>query len=526
MADSKISALGAVAPSALTVNDFTPISRGVGGAGGNAKVDLSLLVPPRFAFSDAGAVGAKTLTISPANPGGASHANYVIDIAAAVGGVDEAINVGYNYGAGKSASEPSSTLNQEIDYVTTARGVATQRTMEAYLQFSASTASGTTNAERGIFFSFEPGDTSRGGTDTGQLLYGYISTGYNRNDAYGAYGGGGFTILQDGVSNTGVIAVFDKDGAKVTNLRASTPIILIATPSPSAAPNAVLTVPVGHGINVNAIVQVYKPFNGGWAAKWNGGSAPGVWENGSIVTGRVTATTSTTLTTNIDNSTIGIVGGAAGTGYGVHIATPTSGSGAVPVFQFLAVGTSTVGSVPFTFEVAGNSAFTGTLALAHTSRTAITSGDVVGGILNLLGTSAASGGLRQYISISSGGATDWSIGYPDDTSGNNFDDYMLAFGGRQSTASNFTTARQTLLLFSTGGASPEQSVGIDGIIPYRIARLCISAGNANYASINLAPLASASAKGTPVEGDIYWNSTTHKLMVCEVGGAWKTVTTS
>ena len=37
-------------------------------------------------FSDAGAVGTKSLTISPANPGGASHANYVIDIAAAVGG--------------------------------------------------------------------------------------------------------------------------------------------------------------------------------------------------------------------------------------------------------------------------------------------------------------------------------------------------------------------------------------------------------------------------------------------------------
>lgn len=515
MADKRIADAGntIVVPASLTTNDWVPISRNDVSDG---KVDLSLLVPPEIDLTSVGATGAKSITIAPAFPAANAGSYYLRVATAATGTPDEQIQLGYNVSSLLN-TEPSSTLNQEINWLATARGQASQRTMEAYFQFSGATPSD--NAVRPFFFAYEPGDTSRASISPhtanakGELLYSYLSTGFNR---CGTDGGGGLTIatslneaVAGGMTGDG-FAFFDIDGCRMEFLRSCPDIALITTAGTTST--MVLTVPTGHNIRVGARVQVWKPDGlGSYTLLWNGGAA---------VIGTVTARTDTTMTTDIDNTSLGIVGGAYPTGYGFSLPrSPVAGY--QPTFLQLAVGTGApYASLPFQMEVVGASCVKGFLQIATGAYAAanpsINDASFYQSPLAFLSTGAASASGRRQLITASNGTAGWSLGYADDAA-NNLDDYIFAIGGPQSTDSNFTVAKSSLCSINDGSNG---YVGIGGVSGnFGATKLTIGAGTSTVAQIQLV---AGTAKTTPLAGEMCYDGTNFK--VCKVAGTWATVT--
>ncbi len=516
MADTEVSAIETeILPSQLTEDDFLYISRA---GASDAKLDASLLLPPLFAFTSAGAVGAKTLTIAPANPGGSSHANYQLRVAAVDVGADEAINLGYNVG-GVNNTEPVSVLIQEIDYLATARGVASQRTMEWYAQFAGAGSPGDFNVSRPIFFAYEPGNSSRNG-DAGELLYGYLSTGHNRA---GTPGGGGLTIatdLQEGVGGGpgdygGGVSFWDVDGSNHFGLR--------SVPGPGAISSAtaanpcVITVASTAGYNIGCSVQIWKPdANGVLRRNWVGAGAS--LEDGTACVGVVTALTGTTLTlTGIDNTSLGI-----GSTFKYQMAR-SAASWYSSSFMSASVGTGNPAAVAFTLNVTGTTGLVGGLNLATAAvvtalgRT-ITSGDFMTSPLSIRGTDTTAGGRRQHISAYPGAGVGWSLGFPDDVTGDNLDNLLFGIGAPQPTDSAFTVTRTSLCCFNSQSDN-SSLVGIGGISPYNRAKLVIAAGTTAHAQIGLA---TSTLKTTPVVGDFCFDGTNFRA--CVSAGTWGTVT--
>lgn len=512
---TKVSAATIVLPAALASGDYVPVDDGVL----KQKIDLSLLVPAQIDLSSAGATGEKLITIAPAFPA-ANAGSYQISVATAAGGTpDEAITIGYNKnGGGYVSAEPTMGLYQEINYLATARGAASQRTMEAYFSFAG--ASPSDNAPRPFFFAYEPGDTSKAGTGApftanakGELLYSYLSTGFNR---CGTVGGGGLTIATSlnesvggGLSSTGW-AFFDVDGCRLESLRSQADIQRL-TGTVGTTSTMVMDVASGHNVQVGARVMIWKP---------NGlGSYTKAWNASAVVVGTVTARTATSLTTNIDNTSLGIVSGAAGTGYGWSLCW-SDVAGYTPSFLQLCVGTGIPNaSIPFQMEVVGSACFKGFLQVTTdqyaAANTTINSTSFIQSPISVLSTSAQGGQRRQIITAYNSSSVGWSMGYPDDVT-DSLDDYTWAVGGAQSTDSNFTVAKSGIAVVCD---TNKGYVGIGGVSNnFGKNWLRLAAGTSTVAPLQIT---SGTTKTTPLAGEVTYDGTTFKS--CTTAGTWNDI---
>lgn len=355
---------------------------------------------------------------------------------------------------------------------------------------------------------------------------------------------GQFTVAAEALGKTGntfILSGFVDAGwtalngttVTVTRTAATTYTIGVNTSGYAAAYTAgglatsvnpcIITVASTNVYFVGARIQIYKPVTSGMAAKWNGGTAPNAYEDGTAVIGTVSASTATTLTlTGVDNTSLGIV-----TGYGWGTAIPI-GSKYSPSFQSCHIGTALSSTYTFTLEVAGVQGITGKLGIFDPdyvataslpfNQNAIRTNSLLS-ITSLPGLTAAN--HHQIIAVSNTDFTQ-AQGWVYDSS---FGSWVWGFGPYQATDTNFNYANCVLGIQAVDSATNAAVTVCGAGQPYQKARLCVGVGSATYASMYLVPLASASAKTTPIEGDVYWNATTSKLMVCEVGGAWKTVVT-
>jgi hypothetical protein len=478
------------------------------------STDITATIPAEFVFTSAGTTGEKKLAITTNYSGNAGK--WELRVAAAGGDLtnsplDEALGVGYNV-VGTVTAEPQSGLYQENNWKATARGATYQRTMEAYFQFAG--ASPADNVARPFFFSFEPGDTSRGGSHKGEILYAYLSTGFNR---CGTTGGGGLTIATSLAENVGGGAVslgqafFDVDGCRLDYLH-SCPDIQRITGGVSTDTAMTWTVAAGHNIKAGARIQIWKPDDlGSYTPVWNGGAA---------VVGTITSATTTVLTTNINNTSLGVVGGVAGIGYGWSLVwSPVAAYH--PTFLGLYVGTGApYASLPYQMEVVGTSGFKGTVGILEPAYAVANpntaAGDLGASLIYMLSNGAASAGGRRQIISSYNGTVGWSIGYPDDATGNNLDDYLCAIGAVQGTDSNFTVGRSSITFCNDG---TNGYVGIGGTYNFGETKLSIAAGTSTVAQIRMI---AGTAKTTPLAGEMCYDGTNFKI--CKSAGTWANVT--
>ena len=427
-----------------------------------------------------------------AGTGGSTHTNYQVGVAPAATSPDEAFYAGYNVQAA-TATEPGSKLVMETDFATTIRGIAGIRTMETYLAFVPRPTDGDGIEHRPLFYAFDTADTTQG--HHGEIAYGWNSTGFNRH-SHGLSGvPGGYQISTDaGAGNSQLNgftvphAIFDVDGTRLNFLRACQDIAAISAVS-GAVNNVVLTVPAPHNINVGAKIQIFKPVTAGWQSLWNAGAK---------VVGTVTATTSTTLTTNINNTTLGIIAG-----YGYELAIPATQYFS-PAFQLLTVGTSySSGGIPFTSTVAGSHGIIGVLDIADTGFPTADFGTFTyPGLLNFLSSDPGTGGKHQVLTFNNSGIQH-AFGFPNDGSANNYDSFMTAFGPANTTDANFSLANAIITFFTTGGAT-DNSVGIAGVESFTPkVRLAIGGGNATYGHMNLND--AGADKAAPGDGDLWRN---------------------
>lgn len=432
--------------------------------------------------------------------GAFTHVNYQGKVGAAAvglgGGADEALTWGYNVGS-VSAVEPSMTLVLEIDWGTTARGVPAQRTMEWYAQFGAPSNTGRTNAPRGIFFCFEPGDTQKGGTLIGQINYVYLSAGWNRQEHYPATSfAGGFRITADGNENSPSWFEADQYGIRPRKLRCVPDIGVISAATTVA--NCVVTTTSAANFKVGASIQIFRTDTNkiGWQDTYNTGGA-----NGGRIFGVITAISGNDVTTNIDNRLVGAGGIIQGADTHARIGDNTTyfwginlgeidasfgaGTNYSPVFHNLAVGTSHAQNLSFTLDVVGTVGVVGKFGLGDsayvtTLNRALDSNDFLDGIFNL---NAASVATRKQLMTFVDAASPWHVGL-----GRPNSDYMFGFGLGQGTDSNFNlTPTRPILNWYMGANSNADLAVFIGDYPNHLAyRLALPPATTAQAQLLLA----------------------------------------
>lgn len=430
--------------------------------------------------------------LTPIYPG-SGHTNYQIGIYPQGQSSNEFMAIGYNDG-GATTTEPTAVIHFEIDYKAVAQGVPNARTMETYLQYAGMNDPG---YRRPWFWSFYPADTSQG--RPGEILYGYLSAGFNRYSGSDTSSGGGLTIWQDVGVISSFIAAFDKDGARFSRLRSVADIAAFGS-DPTTGANMQFVANPGHGLQANSSVQVFQLVNDSWQDKWGNGSA--------TVTGNVTAVSGNTITTNITNS--GSPAPIVATSFGWQLAIPNSAGTAsnyYPSFAGLCINTAGISYQSYNLEVAGSVGICGSMNI--TNRTGNQSGAFYPGLLNFYSDPSVAPSQRQQLTFQADTVVPMAIGWTEATHGG------FCIGPAQIDM-NFTAANSIICMAPL--FSNFYGVSIGGGAP-TAERLRIAAGTTDGSQIFFT---ASALKSSPTVGDMAFDG--NNLRFCKSAGTWATVT--